>query len=171
MDIAALSASDVNIYRSNLMALLQDAVDGGASVGFILPLDAEINMKYWSKIEKDVQAGERVLLLAREGSSVVGSVQLGLAMLPNGRHRAEVQKLLVHSQHRRKGVAKALLAAIEQAARDDGRSLLVLDTQQGSPAEALYERAGYTRVGVIPQYALSETGLADVDTVIFYKAL
>jgi GNAT superfamily N-acetyltransferase len=97
-------------------------------------------------------------------------VQLALVTKQNGLHRAEVQKLLVHTDFRQRGIARALMSAVEEAARAVGRTLLVLDTEQGSIAEQLYERCGYARSGIIPHYALSTDGSL-ITTVVFYKLL
>ena len=110
------------------------------------------------------------MLVASEGERVVGAAQLSLVTKQNGLHRAEVQKVLVHSKFRRRGIAQALMLDIEAAARSAGRTLLVLDTEQGSAAESLYEKSGYVRSGVIPNYALDASGLL-ITTVVFYKCL
>ncbi|HYJ47177.1 MAG TPA: GNAT family N-acetyltransferase, partial [Pyrinomonadaceae bacterium] len=118
----------------------------------------------------EVGQGTRILLVSREAGRVTGSVQLSLVTKQNGLHRAEVQKLLVHTSFRGQGIARALLDAVEKAAREAGRTLLVLDTEQGSVAERLYANYGYTRAGVIPQYALSADGSL-ITTVVFYRLL
>ena len=149
--------------------LLQDAVHSGASVGFLAPLSAEDAERYWAQVLQDVQDQTRILLAVREGDEVLGAVQLALDAPPNGRHRAEVQKLFVHTAHRRQGIARALMAALEVAARKAGRTLLVLDTS-GDEASELYLHLGYQRAGVIPQYALSSDGILAA-TQIFYRLL
>jgi len=169
-DITRLSADEMYVHQNDLVTLLQDAVDGGASVGFLAPLSSEAAAAYWERITREVADGERLILAASDNGHIVGSVQLALAMPPNGAHRAEVQKLLVHRAHRRAGIATALMNAVELAAKDAQRSLLVLDTQSGSDAERLYERLGYTRAGIIPYYALSSAGTY-TDTVIFYRLI
>jgi acetyltransferase len=168
--IDKVSADDIADQHDQLVALLQDAVDGGASVSFLAPLSTALASSYWTKTAAEVACGERIVLLAWEQDTIAGCIQLALASQPNALHRAEVQKLLVHSRFRRRGIGQALMAAVEQAARDAKRSLLVLDTQRGSAAEQLYENHGYTRVGVIPCFALSSAGKLE-DTVIFYRSL
>lgn len=93
---------------------------------------------------------------------------LALASQQNGQHRAEVQKLMVHTRARRHGIGQALMAAIEAEAWTAGRTLLVLDTRRGDAAEVLYLKLGYVRAGIIPQYAQSANGNLD-DTVVFYR--
>lgn len=153
-----------------LAALLQDSVHNGSSVGFLPPLTFETAKEYWLETLNEVTQGKRVLLVSSEAGEVMGSVQLALATKQNGLHRAEVQKLIVHTGFRNRGIARALMGAVEESAREEGRTLLVLDTEQGSIAERLYERCGYTRAGVIPQYALS-ADYSLISTVVFYKLL
>ena len=154
----------------HLIHLLRDTVANGASVGFLPPLSTEDAQYYWSTVFEEVRKRTCVLLVARETGQVVGSIQLALATKPNARHRAEVQKLFVLSNQRRRGIGRALMQAVEQAARDERRTLLVLDTRQGDSAEQLYRTLGDREVGAIPGYAQSATGTFD-STVIFYKTL
>ena len=166
----SLSEEQARPLLPQLVALLQDAVHHGSSVGFLPPLASETAEAYWLETLSEVGQGKRILLVAGEGGEVKGSVQLALATRQNGLHRAEVQKLLVHTRFRNRGVARSLMAAAEESARAAGRTLLVLDSEQGSTAERLYERCGYTRAGVIPRYALAADGSL-ITTVVFYKLL
>lgn len=168
--IEALTATPAAADLAGLGALLRDAVEGGASVSFMLPLaEAEVT-RYWSGVCADIAAGRRVLLVAREDGRIIGSVQLGLADRPNSLHRAEVQKLLVLRSHRGRGLGGALMAVAEDFARLHLRTLLVLDSSASGNALGLYARCGYTRVGVIPQYARDPDGPL-IDTVVYYKRL
>lgn len=97
-------------------------------------------------------------------------MQLELCQKPNGRNRAEVVKLLVHSRARRNGVGQALMKMLEQAALQQRRGLLYLDTQTGSAAEALYRSLGYRCLGEIPDYAAGPDGYYH-PTIIYYKRL
>jgi ribosomal protein S18 acetylase RimI-like enzyme len=168
--IERVSPEEEPAILPHLIHLLQDTVASGASVGFLPPLSIENAQQYWSTIFEEVRKHTCVLLVAREAGQIVGSVQLALATKPNAQHRAEVQKLFVLSSQRRRGIGRALMQAIEQAASDKQRTLLVLDTRQGDSAEQLYRTLGYCEVGIIPGYAHSATGTFD-STVIFYKTL
>ena len=168
--IARVSPEEEQAVLPDLIHLLQDTVASGASVGFLPPLSTEEAQHYWSTVFEDVRQHTCVLLVAREVDQIVGSVQLALATKPNAQHRAEVQKLFVLSTRRRRGIGRALMQAIEQAASGLQRTLLVLDTRQGDNAEPLYRTMGYCEAGVIPGYARSAAGTFD-STVIFYKAL
>lgn len=168
--IESLSEAEARPLAPELVALLQDAVHHGSSVGFLPPLSDETAEEYWNETFHAVASGQRILLVCREDERVAGSLQLALATKQNALHRAEVQKVLVHTIFRRRGIARALMQAAEEAARKAGRTLLVLDTEEASAAEKLYESCGYTRAGVIPNYALT-TGGALISTVVFYKLL
>ena len=152
-----------------LLELLRDAVDAGASVGYLAPLADADGRAFWHAVKAALAEG-RVLLAAYVGDRLVGAVQLDPVGKPNGRHRAEVQKLLVLREFRGRGIAKALMAAVERKAASLDRWLLVLDTVPGQPAEKLYERLGYRRAGVVPDYA-EKSGGGFEPTVIFYKKL
>ena len=169
--IQRLDAQAIHTHLVALVALLRDVVDNGSSVNFIAPLDTGVAAAFWERVAGEVGASQRIMLAAFDGEQIVGCVQLVLAMQPNGLHRAEVQKVLVLSSARRQGIATRLMAAVEDEARAIGRNTLVLDTERGSAGEKLYERVGYTRVGVIPQFALDSTGSHFIDSVFFYKLL
>src|SRR5437899_4919281 len=119
---------------------------------------------------EEVENDRTRLIVARRAGRIVGTVQLRLDMPPNQPHRGDIAKLLVHRSARRLGVGRALMVAVEEQARRDGRTLLVLDTVTGDPAERLYEQSGWTRVGVVPGYALYPDG-SPCDTTILYKRL
>ncbi len=169
--IETLTADEAQDNLDDLTRLLQDAVAGGASLGFLAPLEDAVARNYWRDVIARVEQGSRVLLVARaEDEAVVGSAQLDLATLPNGSHRAEVQKVCVLRSARGQGIGRQLMLAVEEAARAQRRTLLVLDTRQGDVAEALYRKLGYIEAGVIPAYARSSSGSLDA-SVFFYRTL
>lgn len=153
-----------------LAEVLVDCVEGGASVSFMQPLTRAKAEAFWRGVAAGVQAGERALLVAELAGEVVGTVQLVLGLPENQPHRADVAKMLVHRQARRRGTAARLLVALDEVARAEGRHVLVLDTVTGGDAERLYERAGWQRVGEVPRYALMPDG-AFCGTTFFYKHL
>jgi len=158
-------------HRAALVALLQDVVDGGASVGFMAPLGADEAAAYWDSVAAVLKGGGRRLWIARAADGgIAGTVQLDLAGPANGRHRAEVIKLMVVSSARRRGIGRALMEAAEAEARRLGRTTLVLDTRQGDPSEALYRGMGWQAVGTIPRYARSADGTLHT-TAFYYKLL
>lgn len=155
---------------SELVGLLQDAVESGASIGFLAPLSTADARNYWMAALSDVARGERVILLARDGVSIIGCAQLLLTSRANARHRAEVQKLIVHTQWQGKGLGRALLGAIEKVATEKGRTLLLADAREGGYGDRLFTRSGYARVGLIPRYQRGPNGHFD-STVIFYRSI
>lgn len=155
---------------AELTDVLCDCVEGGASVSFMLPLAREHAMAFWRRVAAGVAAGTRLLLVARDEAGICGTVQLILDLPDNQPHRADVAKLLVHRRARRRGVGEALMRAVDSAALEHGRHLLVLDTVTSSEAARLYERLGWMRVGEIPKYALWPTG-GYVATTYYYRDL
>jgi acetyltransferase len=156
--------------REGLMALLTDSVDGGASVGFLPPLDRREAESYWDGVEAAMEQADRRLLGLRVDGKLAGSIQLQRAAYPNGRHRGEVMKLMVHSRFRGLGLARMLMGAMEDEARRMGIELLVLDTLQGDAAEGMYRKLGWQEAGVIPKFARVAGGELHA-TVVFYKLL
>ncbi len=155
--------------RAGLADVLIDCVEGGASVSFMHPLTRDRALAFWRRVADDVAAGARALIVAEDEAGICGTAQLVLAQPENQPHRADLAKMLVHRRARRRGVGAALLQAAETAAIDCGKSLLVLDTASAD-AERLYERAGWVRVGIIPDYALLPFG-GYCDTIVFYRDL
>ena len=153
-----------------LASVLVDAIDSDAGVSFLHPLEPERAQEFWRGVADDVAAGRRALLVAEDDAGIVGTVQLVLAQPENQPHRADLSKMLVHRRGRRRGLGAALLDAAEQAARDCGKTLLVLDTNTGSDAERLYTRMGWIRVGEIPDFSIQPRGGLRATTV-FYKKL
>jgi acetyltransferase len=170
MDIRHLDSETVISVIPKLTALLLDAVKSGASIGFLPPLSEKEANEYWGDVVLALKTPHRILLIATEDDEVIGTVQLDMAGRPNGSHRAEVCKLMVHTKHRAQGVAQALMHAIEEEARSAKRTTLILDTREGDPSEKLYTKLGYARAGSIPQYARSSDGSLHA-TVFMYKLI
>jgi ribosomal protein S18 acetylase RimI-like enzyme len=168
MNVERLTSRSARQWLDDLAELLQDAVDSGASIGFLPPVSHDIAHQYWLGILDDIDAGRRIMLGAFDGPRLVGSVQLELATKPNALHRAEVQRLLVHRRWRRRGIGERLMRQLEDLALEHERTLLVLDTRWGDPSELLYQKLGYARAGVIPHYARSATGALDA-TAFYYR--
>lgn len=170
---AAIEILDAEAAEAALPALvdiLSDCVANGASVGFMnwnTPADYE---RFWRDVAASVAGGKVILLAARTADGLVGTAQLQLIGKPNQPHRAEIAKVLVHSRARRQGIGEALMQCAEAIAREKGRDLLVLDTDEHGAARRLYNRLGWTEVGTIPRYALMPDG-ADCGSTFFYKSL
>jgi len=169
--IAAFSADDVAAHARELGALLRACVEDGASIGFVLPFTQEEAEAFWTgKVLPAVEEGS-LLIVARIGQRIAGSVVLSLDTPANQPHRGEVRKLLVHPDCRRRGLARSLMGDLERRARSLGRSLLTLDTRTGDMAEPLYASLGFRTAGVIPGYC-RDTAVDRLDpTTIMYKPL
>ena len=171
MRVRRVAAEEAAQCVDGLADVLVDCVEGGASVSFMLPLAREKAIAFWQTVAGGVERGERALLVAEDADGgIAGTVQLVLAQPDNQPHRADVAKMLVHRCARRRGVAHRLMAAADDVARDEGKTVLVLDTVTGGDAERLYERAGWQRVGEVPKYALMPDG-SFCGTTFFYKHL
>jgi GNAT superfamily N-acetyltransferase len=170
VEIRQLTATEGRRYLGALADVLLDCVAGGASVSFMASLTRAEAELFFENAALEVDAGRRILLAAFDGGELVGTVQIVAAAAPNQPHRADVAKLLVHRSARGRGVGRSLMEAVEDAARHAGKTLLVLDTVTGDDAERLYQRLGWTRLGVIPNYALYPDGRLCA-TTFFYKEL
>ena len=162
--LRTLSRADILENLSPLSDILADCVNGGASVSFMLPFSLQTARTFWLRIAESVAAGERLVLVAEHAGQVV------IDQPENQPHRADVAKLLVHQNARRQGLANVLMNYLEQLAREQGKSVLVLDTATGSGAERFYVQCGWEKAGEIPRYALMPDG-AMTATSLFYKIL
>jgi GNAT superfamily N-acetyltransferase len=168
--VARLDAAGAASAVVRLATILRECVNNGASVSFLPPLTAEVSLAFFNRVAREVAAGNKILLAAWIEGVLAGTVQVDLNTPANQPHRAEIQKMLVLPQARRRGVARALMARAEAEARDSGRTLLTLDTREGDAAEPLYRSMGFAEAGRIPGYALNPDGTKHA-TVIFYKTL
>jgi len=167
--ILPVSAEGLDGLVPALTELLREAVNGGASLGFLPPVALEEGREYWLSVRRELLAGTRLLLVARRDGRVAGAGQLTLPVWPNARHRAEVQKVFVDAGLRGRGIGRALMSAIHDTARIRGRSLLLLNTRHGGPAERFYKTLGYRPVGVIPGYTVGPAGESYDDLTLYYE--
>jgi GNAT superfamily N-acetyltransferase len=167
--VVAMDAPAAASAERRLAEILLACVQYGASVSFMASLTLEEARDFWRTKAKEVATGTRILLAAYADGTLAGTVTLDCGMPPNQPHHAAVQKMLVHPQARRRGLARALMRAAEQAALTAGRTLLTLDTASAA-AEALYRDLNYVCVGTIPRYALNPDA-SPCDTTLFYKHL
>jgi GNAT superfamily N-acetyltransferase len=152
-----------------LAHVLQDCIEGGASVSFMHPLSEASAIAFWRRVANDVEHDARALIVAEDASGIIGTVQVVLEQPENQPHRADISKMLVHRRARKRGIGAALMRAAEDAARSSGKTVLVLDTASDD-AERLYTRLGWTLVGVIPDYALLPQG-GLCATSVYYRHL
>ncbi|MGW1104440.1 N-acetyltransferase family protein [Streptomyces sp. NPDC002540] len=170
IEIVPVSGPELVTYADELAALLVETVNSGSSVGFLAPLERDTAAAWWRERAGAVDAGHLQVWIARDAERVTGTIGLVRAPLPNARHRAEVAKLMVRPSARGQGVGRSLLATAEQSAAESGITLLVLDTESGSPAERLYRSADWTGCGSIPDYAADPAGVLK-PTTLYCKAV
>jgi GNAT superfamily N-acetyltransferase len=170
IEVRRLGADELRARLDELAGVLADCVAGGASVSYMAPFTHEQAREAFAVWAEEVDRDARLLLAAFLDGTVVGTVQVVYATPPNQPHRADIAKLLVRRAARRRGIAQLLMEHAEREARAEGKTLLVLDTVTGDDAERLYTRLGWTRVGVIPNYALYPDG-RPCDTTVFWKAV
>lgn len=155
-------------HIDQLASVLIDCVEGGASIGFMLPITRDRALTFWTRVAKAVADERRAILVAEDAHGLCGTVQLVLDMPDNQPHRADLVKMLIHRRARRTGLGAALMRGAEDLARECGRSVLVLDAVTGGDASRLYERLGWQRAGDIPDYALMPDG-AMCSTTYYFK--
>lgn len=162
--VEIVELTSVGEHLHELSELLIQVVEEGASIGFLPPLKFLTAADYW----ENLLTPEVILFVARLDDKIVGSVQLQLCTKQNGSHRAEIAKLMTHPLYRRNGTGRLLMEVAEERAKQEGRTLLVLDTREGDSSNYLYTSMKYVQAGMIPEYARSANGELDA-TVMYYK--
>jgi len=170
ISIRTLDAAEAEARLAELSDILVEAVALGASVNFLAGFSRDGALAFWRNQLPGIASGERRLLVADNGERLVATALLMFAQQPNQPHRAEVGKMLVRASERRHGLGRRLLEAVEQAAREAGRTLLMLDTETGSAGDRLYRSCGWTDYGRVPGHAFRPEGRL-AETTFFYKQL
>ncbi|MGM0874896.1 MAG: N-acetyltransferase family protein [Bacillota bacterium] len=158
--------NSIGEHINQLSELLVTVIEDGASIGFLPPMKLTETNKYWQTLLNS----EVILFIAKINNEIVGCVQLHLCTKQNGSHRAEVAKLMTHPNFRRNGIGRSLMEIVEEKAKQESRSLLVLDTREGDASNHLYKSVGFVEAGRIPNYAKSSNGELHT-TVFYYKPL
>jgi ribosomal protein S18 acetylase RimI-like enzyme len=168
MQIVALRLSPDTVRQ--LADLLIETVANGGSVSFMHPLAPEAAAAFWTKSLTAADAAERVVLGALHDGELVSTVTLLLDCPPNQPHRAEIAKMMTRVRCRGQGIARELMIEAERIACERGRTLLTLDTAEEDGAGPFYEKLGFTRAGVIPDYAYKPHG-GLCGTIIYWKRI
>ncbi len=168
--IREIGAAEAEARLGQLATIIVDAAAHGASVNFLAGFTIEEAKAFWRGQIADIADGSRHLLVADDGGALIGTVVLAKASQPNQPHRADVGKMLVLSNARRRGLGRRLLSEVEALAKAQGRTLLMLDTHTDSAGEHLYRNCGWTIYGVVPGHALMPNG-KPAPTTFFYKQL
>ncbi|EEE38612.1 acetyltransferase [Rhodobacteraceae bacterium KLH11] len=170
--IARLSEAQFDNALQDLTDILHRCVHAGASIGFVQPFSRQDAGVYWQGcVRPGLRAKTLDLFVAYCEGRCLGTVQLIPASMPNQPHRADVAKLLVHPQARRRGLGRALMAALEARAGELGKTLLVLDTRSTDPSRVLYQSIGFRIAGEIPDYCRNPAEDRLEPTTIMYKDL
>jgi GNAT superfamily N-acetyltransferase len=161
-----MEIKEIGGYEEELANLFQEIVAAGASMNYLHPMQHKTATAYWYNV-----LSEHVrLFVGLLDGKIAGTVQLHLSDKENGHHRAEIAKLMTHPDAQRKGIARKLLQHAEQAARQEGRTLLLLDTEKQGPANVLYQSEGYVLYGEVPAFAQDAFGNYK-DGNFYYKKL
>jgi GNAT superfamily N-acetyltransferase len=136
--------------QSSLQIQSVDPADPEAAA-LIAALDRELLHRY---PDLEIHGIDADGFVARGGLFLIGRIEGQAvacgAIRPVDRDMAEVKRMFVRPEHRGRGLARALLAGLEAAARLRGYRAMRLETGEGQPeAIALYQRAGYLP---IPRY-------------------
>lgn len=170
--VSRLTATDIDENLKDLCRLLVDSVADGAAISFMMPLDHETAARFWTDdVKPAVEKGGRHLFGAFGEGSLIGTVQVLLSMPPNQPHRAEISKMIVHPQARRRGLGKALMSEALTSAQQAGKTLVTLDTRTGDVSETLYKSVGFQPAGVIPDFAFDPDGKSRHATTYMYRYL
>jgi GNAT superfamily N-acetyltransferase len=161
--------SEIEMLLPMLVAVLCETVNAGSPLGFVPPISASQAREYWLSLRPELYAGSRVLVAAFAERRVIGAGQLRYPTVPNGVHRAEVQKVFVGHARRGRGIGRVLMAALHDTARQHGRSLLLLNTRRGGRAEEFYKRLGYREVGIVPGYTMGTAGERFDSTALYHQ--
>lgn len=165
LDVAAAESAE-----RPFSAMLQACVAFGAATPFLAPLPRDAAMTYWRGVTRAVGQGEVRLFAGWRNGRLAGALQLGLAMPQNQAHRADIRLLLIAPGSRCQGLARRLLAAAEDAAREAGRSLLVLEQPCDDHSDEQFRDWGWQQTGLIPGCVQGAAGEAQ-PMRIYVKAL
>jgi ribosomal protein S18 acetylase RimI-like enzyme len=168
--VAITALTDEPRIRNALSELLVETVASGGSVSFMHPLSLEVADAFWRDSLAAASRGERIVLGAFDGESLIATVTLLLSLPPNQPHRAEIAKMMTRLSHRHRGIATQLMHSAEKMAIERDRTLLVLDTAVDEGASGLYEGLGFNLTGIIPDYALRPRG-GLTGTMIYWKKI
>ncbi|KEA52485.1 acetyltransferase [Mangrovibacter sp. MFB070] len=167
-----LDGSGLEQHLEPLTSLLVESVAQGASISFISPFSQQDAWQFWlENVKPDVESGGRALFAALLDGNLLGTVQLITRMPPNQPHRCEVAKMIVHPGARRCGLGRAMMHHIMQYAREQGKTLMTLDTRTGAAGEALYRSVGFKVAGMTPGFALDTDGKSTHSTTWMYCTL
>ena len=104
----------------------------------------------WSEnsIASELKNPLSLWLVAEEEGCVLGYIGSQTVM-----GEADMMNVAVHPDHRRQGVAEALVTALMQALRGADATILTLEVRiSNEPAKAMYEKLGFQQIGCRKNY-------------------
>jgi ribosomal protein S18 acetylase RimI-like enzyme len=138
----------------NNLVLNREPADSADAQALIRQLDSDLRTRYPTASihgmkPSEVADGKGVFIVARLDGAPVGCGALR-ALSPG---IGEIKRMYVAPSARRRGVARRVLAELEQAAEEFGFTTLRLETGHAQPeAIRLYESAGYGRIAKYGEY-------------------
>jgi GNAT superfamily N-acetyltransferase len=138
--------------REGVLALWTEVSNAGGAVGFVPPVTAEDVRPDLERSLALVEAGQRRLLVGHDDDGRIAAT----AFLAYNSHRLMTHwiwlyTVMVHPAHQGKGYGRALMAAVERAARDlRGIEAVRLTCRGGTGVEAFYATCGYKEFGRVP---------------------
>jgi GNAT superfamily N-acetyltransferase len=170
-------STHVEQYLTSLKALLLHCVNddpSASSIGFLAPLSPQGALQHWLEVFPSItgpNATARCLVAISSANEVVATVLVAKMAKETHSFRGEVRKLLVHPGHRRGGLGRRMMEAVEKVAREEmGLEVLTLDTATRTPAREFYKRLGWKEWGICPDYARGADGTKG-DCSFFVKML
>ncbi len=132
------------------------AIDDGGGFGWLMAPRRDVFERYWGGV---VLVPERTLFVGRLDGTIGGAAQLQRPPRNNEAqaHVATLTGMFVAPWARGRGLARALVLAIEAGAREAGFKVINLDVRETQVnAIKLYESLGYHRWATHPHYAIVE---------------
>jgi GNAT superfamily N-acetyltransferase len=167
VEIRRLAAAEVLDRKQEFAQLLRDAIESGGTVGFVLPAEDDKLDRYWTGVAREMESGERELFAAFDDGKVVGSLQLAYEKAESVSHRADLQKLFVLLDYRRRGIARSLLIEALHRMPALGLLMFTITTRFDSATESLVSALRFTRWGVLPHYGVTPEGVLH-DASMYY---
>jgi len=178
---AVFVASEHSHLTPYLAALHANCITHDATMAtFLPPLNHEKLLTWWKDRIAESNLGTRLIMLLLDenepgnkakGHELVGVATMAMPESETGPFRGFIEKFFVSPKCRRRGYGRRLMAALEMQAVGRGKTLLMVDTEVGSPAEEFYKSLDFQVVGKIPKYGISPAGGPLRDETFFYKDL
>ncbi|WP_426560284.1 GNAT family N-acetyltransferase [Angustibacter sp. McL0619] len=133
--------------------LLRAAVAGGAALGWVDPPEQAEVESLLGLVLVDVEKGDAGVALQWAGDQLVGFGYWRRYARPTHRPHADLERVVVRTDHRGRGLGRRLLRELVTSATAAGVEVLTLDVRgDNTAAIALYESAGFATYGRLPGF-------------------